>query len=183
MKKYLGSAMTAYVGVATLLLIVGSLIFAVVILTTGIDFYSILIALLFIAVPILLIIYMRQVRMDLQCYSWGVFTENCIKIKTLFSKKTIEIEYEKCRSIGIGMYVHGVLNSDLGSKEKFIFFSYESFEEKYRLNINQWKPSTTRIKVGYSKKLYDYLLTVLPKQQAKWLKNDYETYVKPFSKK
>lgn len=175
--------MTIYGAIIMPLFIIGPLIFAIVILTTGIDFISAFIALWCVGCSIIAIIYMRQVRIDLQCYSWGMFNEKGIQIKTLFSKKNIEIEYKKCQSIGIGLYVHGVLNSKLGSKEKFIFFSYRAFDEKYRLNINLWKPSATRVKVGFNKELYEYLLTVLPKQQANWLKRDYEKFVKPFSKR
>lgn len=182
MKKYFGGAMGAYVGIMGILFIVGPLIFGVVILTTGIDFYSIIIALFCVAAPIFMIIVIRQTRLYLLCYSWGTFDENGVHVKSLFSKN-FEIEYAKCKSIGIGLYVHGVLNSDLGSKEKYIFFSYGGFREQFRLNINQWQPNETRIKVKYSKKLYNYLLTVLPEEQANVLKNDYETYVKPFSKK
>lgn len=183
MKKYLGGAMGAYCAFAFILFIIGPLIFAIVILSTGIDFFSIIIALWCIACPILLGIYARQGNIGLQCFSWGVFNEKGIQIKTPFSRKHIEIEYAKCKSIGIALYVHGVMNSDVGSKVKYIFFSYEPFNEEFRLNINQWQPSPTRIKVGFDKKLYDYLLTVLPEEQADCLKSDYEKYVKPFSKR
>lgn len=182
MKRYLGGAMGAYVGIMGILFIIGPLIFAIVMLTPRIDAGRVFIALWCVATSILMIVYMRHVRMDLQCYSWGTFDEKGVHIKSLFSKN-IEIEYAKCKSIGIGLYVHGVMGSDLGSKEKYIFFSYGGFREQFRLNINQWQPNETRIKVKYSKKLYDYLLTVLPEEHANILKSDYETYVKPFSKK
>ena len=180
MKKYLGGAMGAYCAVVLVLFFVGPIIFAVVILTPKIDAGRIFIALYCVFCTILAAFMIH--KFSLLFYSWGTFDEKGIHIKSLFSKN-FEIEYAKCKSIGIGLYVHGVLNSDLGSKEKYIFFSYGGFREQFRLNINQWQPNETRIKVKYSKKLYEYLLTVLPKQQAKWLKNDYETYVKPFTKK
>ena len=180
MKKYFGGAMGAYCAIAPFVLIALSIAMPIILSARGFDFFTVLFALCGVGGVIIGILMMH--KFSLLFYSWGTFDEKSIHIKSLFSKN-FEIEYEKCKSIGIGLYVHGVLGSDLGSKERYIFFSYGGFREQFRLNINQWQPNETRIKVKYSKKLYDYLLTVLPKQQAKMLKNDYETYVKPFTKK
>lgn len=180
MKKYLGGVMGAYCAVMSFIAIVVSIIFAIVILLSGIDAGRIFLALLCVSCIIIWCLIIRKYA--IQFYGWGVFNEKGIQIKTLFSRKPIEIEYAKCKSIGIGLYVHGVMNSDVGSKVKYIFFSYEPFNEEFRLNINQWQPAPTRIKVEFSKKLYDYLLTVLPEEQADCLKSDYEKYVNPFSK-
>lgn len=75
------------------------------------------------------------------------------------------------------MYRHAFMNSQnslLGSNVYFIFMSVDYFPEKYRTQINLWKPSQKQIKVQFSKKLYSYLLTVLPRKQAMMLKSDYE---------
>ena len=75
------------------------------------------------------------------------------------------------------MYRHAFMNlqnSLLGSNVYFIFMSVDYFPEKYRAQINLWKPSQKQIKVQFSKKLYSYLMTVLPKKQAMMLKGDYE---------
>ena len=181
MKKYLGGAIDIECALAPFILIANSSIFPILIFSRDFDFFSIICALFGISC---VVISVRMIRdFSMQFYSWGVFDEKGVIVKSLVSKKQIEIEYAKCKSIGIGLYVHGVLGSDLGSKEKYIFFSYGDFREQFRLNINQWQPNETRIKVKYSKKLYDYLLTVLPEEHATALKSDYETYVKPFSKK
>ena len=79
------------------------------------------------------------------------------------------------------MYRHAYMNSQksvLGSNVYFIFMSLDCFPEKYRTQINLWKPSQQQIKVQFRPKLYDYLMTVLPKKQAKMLKADYERYIK-----
>ena len=107
--------------------------------------------------------------------AWGIFSNNGVKIRTLFSKNNWMM-YENCHSCGIGFYTHGILNSKTGSKVYFIFLSSDVFEESYRQKINLWKPSQTRIKVQFDKKLYDYLLAVLPKKQAKMLLGDYQKY-------
>jgi len=56
----------------------------------------------------------------------------------------------------------------------FMFLSYDLFDESFRWNMNLWKSSQTRIKVQFNKKLYDYLLTVLPKDLSQMLRRDYE---------
>ena len=173
--------MGAYCAVASIIIILFFIIFAIAILTPPIYTAQIILAIFCFIGAIILASFLH--KYGLQFYSWGTFDENGVIVKSLFSKKCIKIEYEKCKSIGIGLYVHGVAGSNIGSQVKFVFFSYNEFNEQFRLNINQWQPNETRIKVGYSKKLYDYLLTVLPEEQASILKNDYETYVKPFSKK
>ena len=182
MKRYLGGAMGAYCAIMIIVLYFVIIIFTIIdLLTPPISNSQIILAVFGVVAVIIWGVFINKYAM--QFYSWGTFTNKGITIKSIFSKKCIEIEYAKCKSIGIGLYVHGVMGSDVGSKVKYIFFSYDEFEEPFRLNMNLWHPSETRIKVGYNKKLYDYLLTVLPEEQATVLKSDYETYVKPFSKK
>lgn len=174
MRKYLGSKMTIYAAIMAPCFIIGPTIFAVIILTSQINFESILLAFGCVTCTIIWGAYMHQV--GIQLYSWGTFSDKGIQIKTLISRRYI-VDYAKCKSIGIGMYVHGILNSNVGSKVKFIFFSYEPFDEKYRFAINLWRPTKTRVKVVFDRKLYEYLLTVLPENQARHLENDYKKYV------
>ena len=114
-----------------------------------------------------------------QLYSWGDFKENAVYVSVPFQKQ-FTIEYDKCKGCGIGMYRHAFMNSKnsiLGSNVYFVFMSIDYFPEKYRTQINLWKPSQTQIKVQFSKRLYSYLMTVLPKKQAMMLKADYERYI------
>ena len=87
------------------------------------------------------------------------------------------MEYKKCKGCGIGYYIHGILNSNAGTTVFYIFFSYDAFNESYRANMNLWKPTKTKIKVVFSKKLYDYLIDVLPPKQSATLQRDYEKYI------
>lgn len=115
-------------------------------------------------------------RTSNQLYSWGYFDIEGIQVKTLFSKAQT-IEYKKCRGCGIGYYIHGILNSNAGSTIYYIFFSYDAFHESYRTNMNLWKPTQTQIKVEFSKRLYDYLIEVLPPKQSVMLQRDYKKYI------
>lgn len=175
MKKYIGSKMDIFCAVVYPLFIVGPIFFAFVALSSEISFATIFVAAMCFCCTVLCSVYLRKIY--IQFYSWGVFRDDGIHIRSGLFKKYV-LKYENCKSIGIGMYTHGILNSSVGSKVKYIFFSDEPFEEKYRLQINLWRPTTSRIKVGFHKELYDYLLTVLPKHQANSLKHDYEKYVK-----
>ena len=180
MRRYFGSSITAYGAILLPIFLVLPIVFAASLLLVEIDFAAIFIAIWCIVFSITCMVYIKQV--SAQLYSWGQFGEDKIKIHIGFSRSFC-LEYEKCKSIGIGMYTHGILNSSVGSKIYFIFFSYQPFDEKYRTTINLWKPSSTRIKVCFSKKLYEYLLTVLPRKHAMSLQHDYEKYVSPGSKR
>lgn len=171
MKKYLGSFMDAYIAcIFPILFFALPIVFAFIALSAEISPATVFIACFCLLCIVMGVISLR--RISLQVYSWGKFDEKGIHVKNGWRR--FEIEYEKCRSIGIGFYAHGFQSRTIGIKNYYIFFSYEWFEEKYRANINLWKPSDTRIKVGFSKKLYRYLLTVLPKNHAAALKRDYE---------
>ena len=110
-----------------------------------------------------------------QLYSWGTFTNDSIQMTTGLTKKNTLL-YEQCKGCGIGFYIHGILNSSIGTKIWYIYFSYDMFDENYRSKINLWKSSPTQIKVQFNKKLYEYLLTVLPKKQSQMLFLDYKKY-------
>ncbi len=106
-------------------------------------------------------------------YAWGSFQKDAVYVKVLFDK-VFPIYYEKCKSIGIGVYVDGFTSKEVGFRHLYIFFSYDPFNEKYRASINEVKRSHTFVTIGYSKKVYEHLLTVLPQYHAATLRHDYE---------
>lgn len=173
MRKYLGSTITAFAAVVTPLFLCGPLLFGVYTMCVGINGASVFLALMGISCTLVWGIYMREI--NIQLYSWGYFREENVHVVTGLSKFST-IVYEKCKSCGIGFYTHGILNSKVGTKIYFIYLSYDVFDERFRSNINMWKPSQTQIKVQFSKKLYDYLLVVLPKKQSQMLFRDYKKY-------
>lgn len=178
MKKYLGSSISAYCAVMLLILSTFSIgfgIFAVSCERSIATFFLLAMCLFSCICGILYLWICRS-----QLLSWGDFQDKAVYVHTLFQKE-FSLDYEKCRSCGIGMYRHAFMNSQnsiLGSNVYFIFMSLDYFPEKYRTQINLWKPSQRQIKVQFSKKLYSYLMTVLPKKQAMMLKADYERYIK-----
>lgn len=174
MWKYLGSKFTAYAAVMVPLFILAPIPFGLSVLCSEISGATLFIALGCAACTVIWGIYAWRIRNQL--YSWGCFQRDGIRVKTLFSKDST-IMYEKCKGCGIGFYVHGVLNSNAGTKVRFIFFSYDAFDESYRSHMNLWKPSETRIKVAFSKKLYNYLIDVLPARQSLSLRRDYQKYL------
>ena len=174
MKKYLGSMMTAYAAIISPCFIVGPVVFGVFILTAEISVATAFLFVMCLSCSILWSYYLWKEKNQL--YSWGTFKETAVYVSVPF-QKPFAIEYDKCKSCGIGMYRHAFMNSQnslLGSNVYFIFMSVDYFPEKYRTQINLWKPSQKQIKVQFSKKLYSYLLTVLPRKQAMMLKGDYE---------
>lgn len=178
MKKYLGSAMTVFAAIVSSCFILCPVIFGASMFTVEINFASICLFVMCLSCSVLWSCYMWKAKNQL--YSWGEFKENAVYVSVLFQKQ-FTIEYDKCKSCGIGMYRHAFMNSQnskLGSNVFFIFMSLDYFPEKYRTQINLWKPSQRQIKVQFSKKLYSYLMTVLPKKQAMMLKADYERYIK-----
>ena len=171
MKKYLGSIMTAYAAVIAPLFIILPLLFAGIILfTVEISGATVFLTCMFCGCSVIWIIYIK--REILQLYAWGYFWETCVKIRCPFIRE-FALDYEACRAVGIGCYTHGVLNSRLGTKHYFIYLSYDYFDVKYSERINLWKPSKQRIKVQFSNKVYVYLLSTLPKKQAKMLEQSY----------
>lgn len=176
MKRYLGTVMTAYVAIFYPIFLIGPIVFAVIALLSEISFVTVWIALYCIVCTAVFIVYALKFNILLQLYSFGKFTGKGIEIRAGFFHK-FTLSYSKCKSIGIARYTHGILRSQYGSKYTYIFFSYEPFDEKYRTNINQWKPTKTHIKVGFNRRLYAYLLTVLPERQVCLLERDCEKYL------
>lgn len=98
--------------------------------------------------------------------SWGTFLEKGIIVKSWF-RPAFMIEYAKCCDVGIGMYVPPY---NAGVPNIFIYLSYDPVAKKYLHQINMLRPTERFIKIGYNKKMYNYLMSVLPKQQARMLK-------------
>lgn len=177
MKKYLGSTISAYVAVICPLAVVGPLFFAIAALCSEISGATVFLSCMCCGCSVIWFVFIKKEA--LQLYAWGTFEQTCVRIHSPFTSEII-LDYDKCKDMGIGCYTHGVLNSRIGSKIYFIYLSYDSFEEKYREKINLWKPNKRRIKVQFNIKLYEYLLSVLPKKQALMLQEDYNIF---FSKK
>lgn len=173
MRKYLGSKMTAFAAIVLPLFLFCPLLLGACALSAEISGATMFLLIGGIACAFVWGLYAKNIGNQL--YSWGFFTNDGVKIMVGFSK-SITMIYENCKGCGIGFYTHGILNSKVGTKIYFIYLSYDMFDEYYRSNINLWKPSQTRIKVQFNKKLYDYLLVVLPRKQSQMLSRDYSKY-------
>lgn len=173
MRKYLGSKITAFATIVAPLFVCFPLLFGVYALCAEISGATLFLLLGCIACAFVWGFYIKNIRNQL--YSWGYFTKDGVQIKTCFSKSTTMV-YEKCKGCGIGFYTHGILNSKVGTKIYFIYLSYDMFNERFREEINLWKPSPTQIKVQFDAKLYDYLLAVLPEKQSRMLLRDHKKY-------
>ena len=173
MRKYLGSRITAFAAIVAPLFLCCPLLLGVSALYVEISGATVFLTVGGIACTFVWGLYIKNIINQL--YSWGCFTRDHVKIMTCFSKNTILV-YEKCKGCGIGFYTHGILNSKVGTKVYFIFLSYDVFDERFRSNINLWKPSQYRIKIQFSKKLYNYLIEVLPKKQSQMLIRDYTKF-------
>lgn len=173
MRKYLGSKITAFAAIVVPLFICFPLLLGVCALCAETSGATVFLAFGGMACAFIWGLYLKRIRNQL--YSWGYFTSDGVQIITCFSKSTT-MAYQKCKGCGIGFYTHGILNSKVGTKLYFIFLSYDTFNERFREDINLWKPSKTQIKVQFDAKLYDYLLTVLPEKQSRMLLLDYKKY-------
>lgn len=92
------------------------------------------------------------------------------KPKSLFSKSEL-LPYKSFHRIGIAV-------SEKGSKEQYyIFFSPDGFDESYRCRIEQWNLTEGRLVIKFDKKLYKYLLSVLPPKQKLFLDMDYRMFI------
>lgn len=169
MKKqfYLGSVFSAYAAIASVILAVFPLVFAAVVLSSQINFTTILLSVVLIMCFAFFAFSFKKLSRDL--FSWGIFDKDKVIVKTLFSKDIV-IEYDKCCDVGVSYYVHGVLNSKVGTKSLHIYFSYSILNEQQKSNINLMHNSETFIKLSFNKKHYNYLIGVLPKKQAEMLK-------------
>lgn len=171
MKRYLGSSITAYAAIAAPCLSVFCVAFGVFALTSEISFATCFLFVLSFLGGIIWVFYIKKVSPNL--YSWGYFGKEKISVSNLFSK-SYEIKYVKCKSVGIALYYHGFTNHTEGIPQYFIYFSYDRFDEKYKIAINHWCATDRRVKVGFDKKLYNYLCEILPDKQANMLRRDYQ---------
>ena len=173
MKRYVGAAINAYVGIALLLFVVGSLFCAVALVTMeSADAGSVLCAFICLLAVIFWGLYARQCA--LQLYAWISLNQSSVRVKALLTKPFV-IWYKDCKCIRIGYYTHGIANSSIGSKVYYIILSHSVLNERDLACINLWKPSKSGIKIGFNKKTYNYLLSVLPEKQRQLLFQDYCT--------
>ena len=169
MKRYAGDYMTAYVGFTSILFIIGPVIFMIVVLTAQVSVATICLSGFCICCSVMW--GMILVKYGAYVFSWCELSENEVIIKTWFKKPYI-IRYDQCSDIGIGFYIHGVMNSSLGSKHYYIYLSYGRIDESLKSRINHLVSSKTCLKIGYNRKTYEYLLQHLPKSKAISLKAD-----------
>ena len=170
--RYLGGRSDIEYAVFLPCMVVGPVIFACSMFTTGIDGSTIFLAIICVICSIITGTVMWKHRSSL--YAWGNFQKDAVYVKVLFDE-IYPIYYEKCKSIGIGGYLErGLTSRDVGFTRLYIFFSYDPFNEKYRGNINMVDPSPRFITLGFSKRRYEYLLTILPPIHADVLRHDYE---------
>ena len=177
MRKYLGSIMSVYAAVLSPCFIIFPIVFATAALHEQISVATVFLSAMCILCSFLWGYFVWKKRSIL--YAWGTFQQDVVYVKVLFNK-TFPLFYNKCNSCGIAYYRHSLLNvqkTALGSNFYYIFLSIDLFDEKYRNQINLWAPSNKRIKVKYSKDLYDHLLSWLPSKQANMLKKDYEKFL------
>ena len=104
-------------------------------------------------------------------YSWGKFTSNGVYIKQGLKSKFIN--FHNFKYVGIAYYKHSLLNSNFGTIQYFIVFSLSRVDISYQSNINLWNPPPHSFKIKFNKKLYNYLLKILPQKQKKQLEYDY----------
>lgn len=99
-----------------------------------------------------------------------------VKFSSLLTKP-YTLTYKDFHRIGIAF-------SQKGGKEKYyIFFSPDKFDESYRCRIEQWKVTNGRLVIKFDKKLYKYLLTVLPPKQKLFLDMDYRMFIQKGNRK
>ncbi len=163
MKKYAGDYMSVYVGVSTILLTVAPLLFAGWLLWQHIGIGEIVLAIQCLVCSLLMGNCM--IRHSDVAYSWYEFQDGAVVVKNLF-KKSYSIPYSQLYNTGIGFYIHGILGSRVGSKHIYIYLSHQLVDESLKCNINRLHPSKTCIKVAFNRKLYEFLLTRLSKEQA-----------------
>ncbi len=169
--------MTAFSAAAMILFAVGAAAFGVVAITSERSFSTFFLLIMCLSGSFLTVYLLWANRR--QFFSWGLFLDHAVRILTLFCRESV-LDYDECKGCGIGVYRQALLNdasSPLGTNYAFLFLSLKPFPEEYRTRINLWKPSEQQIKVQFDRKLYEYLLSVLPKKQAARLESDYRKYI------
>ena len=174
MIKYLGSWIGLVGVLLSPLIVVFPIVFAASALAVEISAATIFLSVLCLSSSVLWLVFLFTKRDVL--LAWGVFQEDHVTVIVPFQKKHV-IVYSKCRSCGIGTYRHAFLNrqsSPLGTDVRFIYLSYDLFDEAYRNRINLWGPTEKRMKARFRRDLYLYLLEHLPPKQAQMLSGDYK---------
>ena len=174
MVRFLGSAFAAVLSPCFAII---PIIFGVLALLSEVSAATVFICILCLCCSIMWTIFVWKKRNQL--YAWGIFSDKAVRVSVLFHKDYL-LAYDKCRGCGIGLYRHAFMNSQqsaFGNTRYYIFLSIEPFDEKYRYSINQWAPSDTRIKIVFREKTYKYLMSVLPRRQARMLENDHLKYI------
>ena len=115
-------------------------------------------------------------------YSWGYFGEKGILIKSPFAKRKF-LEYEKLKSCGLTFFLYNTLSGNVCPTVVFIYFSYDYSCPGYIGANSAWKTKAPHTKVEFNKELYDYLMSVLPKKQARMLSSDYNHYKNKYGDK
>ena len=94
-------------------------------------------------------------------YSFGVFDEEKVIIKTIFHKPIV-IYYKEFRDFGVGGYFHKKRYS--GFTVKYIYLSKYKLSENEKSNLNKLHINNTFIKLACKRKTIDFLNNVLPKK-------------------
>lgn len=173
--RYIGNAMTAFFAVMAAAFVVFPILAVPLILSSGISTGSIMVAAFCVLVSVIWCLYGRSVNIAMQLYTWCEFQKDNVTVRTLFHGK-YQVDYVNCTDVGVGYYVHGVLNSNIGTKVPFIYLSCHKVDAKYKCQMNQLKPSRTCIKIGFRQKTYQYLLDHLPPKQRSMLESSYAEY-------
>ena len=169
---YLGNSFSGYAAIMAIVLVVVPVAFAAVILAQ-INFATVFLAVMMMVCSAIWIYSIKKVSRDL--YSWGEFRQDKLILKTLFCKK-VEIAYDVFCDVGISYYIHGVLNTKLGTKVRFIYLSTSVLNEQQKSNINVMHISKNFIKLRFNKNTYNYLISILPPRQAKMLEKSVKLY-------
>jgi hypothetical protein len=175
MKKYLGSYMTIYCGIAAVLIWILMLVFMIFLITSknttsddGANFVLVPLCAMFFCIFSCCIFSIAD-----QLFSYGIFEKDRVVVKCPF-RKTYVIEYQNIKEVACGFYMHSVLNAGhIGSKVNYIYFAGRKLSDVQKTNLNMLKPSKSFIKFGYSEKTYNYLIETLPDNLSDMLQESY----------
>ena len=173
MKRYLGAYMNVFIAIACTLFFLCPLGVGIYLLIADRDKAG---AILFFSAAAMFFLFI--VLLSNQIFAWGHFYQDKLKVSALF-RKNFTVEYSKCVDVGIAHYFHGAHSSSIiGSRVFYIYLSYTYLEPKYKNNINMAQPTKTFVKIGYSRKTYEYLMKVLPERQAVMLSDSHKKLFK-----
>ena len=88
------------------------------------------------------------------------------------------MRYDEIAGCGIGYYFHGRMISGIGIMQYYIFLSNGEFDDSLRKTINRWRPKKQKyVKIAFSQKKYDYILTKLPKNLSTIIRYDHDRFI------